>query len=76
MTAGPEEACSIPHVQRWDHGTRHRQTVCAEARKSPSRWGERSFGKPPPDAQAALPEAHEWLISPATVEEVPLAGTH
>jgi hypothetical protein len=42
--------------------------------KSPSQRGEWRFGKPPPDAQAALPEAHEWLICPATVANVPLAG--
>ncbi len=34
----------------------------------------RCFGKPPPDAQAVLPEAHESLISPETVAEVPLTG--
>lgn len=48
--------------------------VCAEARTLPSQRGERRFGKPPPDAQAALPEAHEWLISPATNAVAPSAG--
>lgn len=60
--------------QRSVRAARARETVCAEARKSPSQRGEWRFGKPPPDAQAALPEAHEWLISPATVADVPLAG--
>jgi len=32
------------------------------------------FEKPAPDAQAALPEAHESLISRKTGAEVPLTG--
>jgi hypothetical protein len=32
------------------------------------------FGEPPPDAQAAPPEAHEALVSRGTVAEVPLTG--
>jgi len=36
--------------------------------------GEWRFEKPAPDARAALPEAHESLISRKTVEEVPLTG--
>jgi hypothetical protein len=35
---------------------------------------ERRFGKPTPDAQAVLPEAHESLISPETVADVTLTG--
>ena len=34
----------------------------------------RRFGKLPPDAQAVLPEAHESLISPESVADVPLTG--
>ncbi|GDX95687.1 hypothetical protein LBMAG47_13510 [Planctomycetia bacterium] len=34
----------------------------------------RRSGKSPPDSQTALPEAHEWLICPETVADVPLAG--
>ena len=36
--------------------------------------GEWRFGKPPPDAQATPPEAHEALVSRETVAEVPLTG--
>ena len=32
------------------------------------------FGEPPLDAQVALPEAHESLVSRETVAEVPSAG--
>ena len=34
----------------------------------------RRFGKPLPDSQAVLPEAHESLISPETVAYLPLTG--
>ena len=36
--------------------------------------GAGHFEKPAPDARAAPPEAHESLISPKTVAEVPLTG--
>ena len=49
------------------HGLHRRQKNANEA-------GAGCFEKPAPDAQAALPEAHEWLIGRKTVEEVPLTG--
>ena len=36
--------------------------------------GAGRFEKPAPDARAAPPEAHESLISPKTVAEVPFTG--
>ena len=42
--------------------------------KNATAGGAGRFEKTAPDARAAPPEAHEWLISPATVAEVPLAG--
>jgi len=36
--------------------------------------GAGRFEKTAPDARAAPPEAHEWLISPKTVADVPLTG--
>jgi len=53
------------------------ETVCAEARKSPSQQGVSgvsALGKPLPDAKAVPPEAHESLISSKTVADVPLTG--
>ena len=42
--------------------------------KNATEGGAGRFEKPAPDAQAALPEAHESLISRKTVEEGPLTG--
>jgi len=46
----------------------------ADATKTPSHGGERHFGEPLLDGQAAPPEARESLISRKTVAEVPLTG--
>ena len=48
-------------------GLRRRQKHATKA-------GAGRFEKPAPDARAAPPEAHESLISPKTVAEVPLTG--
>ncbi len=64
----------VPDARHRSPGAADWKKVCAEGRKSPSRRGEWCFGAPPPGAQAALPEAHESLISPETVAEVPLTG--
>ena len=42
--------------------------------KNATKAGAGRFEKPAPDARAAPPEAHESLISPKTVAEVPLTG--
>ena len=42
--------------------------------KNATKAGAGRFEKPAPDARAAPPEAHESLISPKTVTEVPLTG--
>ena len=38
-------------------------------KKNANEAGAGRFEKPAPDALSAPPDAHEWLISPKTVEE-------